>query len=142
MKFHGGDIQVEPETYGNESRVLQIFENILSNALKYVHNERGGKLVIYARDDEEWSYIFCQDNGPGIPPEYHEKIFGLFYRLDVNEEGTGVGLAVVKKIMKFHGGDIQVEPETGRAGEGAVFRLSFPKHQSDNNIVKGAERSE
>ncbi|MCI5158662.1 MAG: sensor histidine kinase, partial [Candidatus Electrothrix sp. AUS1_2] len=120
-----------PEIYGNESRVLQVFENILSNALKYVHNEEGGKLEIYARDEEEWRYIFCQDNGPGIPPEYHEKIFGLFYRLDANEEGTGVGLAVVKKIMKFHGGDIQVEPETGRAGEGAVFRLSFPGQQPD-----------
>lgn len=120
-----------PKIYGNESRILQVFENILSNALKYVHNKEGAKLEIYAQDDEEWWHIFCKDNGPGIPPEYHEKVFGLFYRLDANEEGTGVGLAIVKKIMKYHRGDIQVDPRTGRAGEGAVFCLSFPRYQPE-----------
>jgi signal transduction histidine kinase len=119
-----------PVIYANESRTLQVFENILSNTLKYAHNEEGGMLEIHAAGDEDWWYIFCKDNGPGIPLEYHEKIFGLFYRLDANAEGTGVGLAVVKKIMKFHGGDIQVEPQT--EGAGTVFRLTFPKHQPDN----------
>ena len=59
-----------------------------------------------------------------IPEEYREKIFGLFYRLDVNIEGTGIGLAVAKKIMKFHSGDIWAEnsPEGG-----AVFHIIFPK---------------
>ncbi len=122
-----------PVIYANESRVLQVFENILSNALKYACNEAGGRLEIHATEDEDWWYIFCQDNGPGIPSEYHQKVFGLFYRLDANTEGTGVGLAVVKKIMKFHGGDIQVEPQI--EGEGAVFRLTFPKHQPKNNVV-------
>ncbi|WPD22263.1 MAG: HAMP domain-containing sensor histidine kinase [Candidatus Electrothrix scaldis] len=136
IRLRGSDFSVEiasglPEIYGNESRVLQVFENILSNALKYVHNKEGGKLEIYAREGDEWWYIFCKDNGPGILPEYHQKVFGLFYRLDANEEGTGVGLAVVKKIMKFHRGDVEVDPRTGRTGEGAVFRLSFPKYQSD-----------
>ena len=83
-------------------------------------------MEIYAREDDEWWHIFCKDNGPGIPPECHQKAFGLFYRLDANEEGTGVGMAVVRNIMKFHSGDVQVDPRTGRAGEGAVFRLSFP----------------
>ncbi|MCI5148361.1 MAG: sensor histidine kinase [Candidatus Electrothrix sp. MAN1_4] len=114
-----------PVLYANESRILQVFENILSNSLKYVLNDKGGRLDIHATEDKKWWYIFCQDNGPGIPAEYHEKIFGLFYRLDSHTEGTGVGLAVVKKIMKFHGGDIQVEPQL--QGEGAVFRLAFPK---------------
>ncbi|WP_339136830.1 MAG: HAMP domain-containing sensor histidine kinase [Candidatus Electrothrix sp. GW3-4] len=133
-----------PVLYGNESRILQVFENILSNALKYTRNETGGRLEITATDDEEWWSIFCKDNGPGIPPEYHKKIFGLFYRLDVTAEGTGVGLAVVKKIMKFHGGDIQVEPQSGKEGEGAVFRLTFPKHLPEhmNNVVNGSGRSE
>ena len=114
-----------PVIYANESRILQIFENILSNSMKYVLNDKGGRLEIYATEDEKWWYIFCKDNGPGIPTEYHEKIFGLFYRLDSQAEGTGVGLAVVKKIMKFHGGDVQVKPQA--QGEGAVFRLTFPK---------------
>lgn len=101
--------------------------------MKYAHNEAGGRIEINATGDKDWWYIFCKDNGPGIPTEYHEKIFGLFYRLDANAEGTGVGLAVVKKIMKFHGGDIQVESQT--EGIGAVFCLTFPKYQPDMNSV-------
>lgn len=133
-----------PVIYANESRVLQVFENILSNALKYAHNDEGGRMEIYAAEDEDWWYIFCKDNGPGIPLEYHEKIFGLFYRLETNTEGTGVGLAVVKKIMKFHGGDIRVEPQTGIEGEGTIFRLTFPKYLPDkmNNVANESGRSE
>jgi len=114
-----------PTVLANESRVLQVFENILSNALKYVHNENEGcRLEISAFDDPQWHHICCADNGPGIPAEYCEKIFGLFYRLDVNIDGTGIGLAVAKKIMKFHGGDIRAEE---RPGGGAVFHLTFPR---------------
>lgn len=117
-----------PEIYANESRILQVFENMLSNAIKYAHNQIGGRLKISASEDEGWFHIYCQDNGTGIPPEYHEKIFGLFYRLDLNAEGTGIGLAVARKIMKFHGGEIRVEPESGQAGAGAIFRMTFPKN--------------
>ncbi|MGX9726711.1 MAG: sensor histidine kinase [Candidatus Electronema sp. VV] len=114
-----------PSVQANESRTLQVFENILSNALKYVRNENEGcRLEISAAEDGQWHHIYCADNGPGIPAEYREKIFGLFYRLDVNIEGTGIGLAVAKKIMKFHGGDILAEE---RPDGGAVFHLTFPK---------------
>ncbi len=113
-----------PTIYANESRTLQIFENILSNALKYANKERQGCLRISSFSDAEWCHILCADNGPGIPEEYREKIFGLFYRLDVNIEGTGIGLAVAKKIMKFHGGEIQAQ--AGAEG-GAVFHITFPK---------------
>jgi signal transduction histidine kinase len=113
-----------PVIYANESRVLQIFENILSNALKYANKERKGCLHVSSFRDAEWHHVLCADNGPGIPEEYREKIFGLFYRLDVNIEGTGIGLAVAKKIMKFHGGEIWVE--NGPEG-GAVFHITFPK---------------
>ena len=114
-----------PTVFVNESRTLQVFENILSNALKYAHNDtEGSRLRISSFEDGQWQHIRCADNGPGIPEEYREKIFGLFYRLDVNIEGTGIGLAVAKKIMKFHGGDIRAE--AGEGG-GAVFHLTFPK---------------
>ncbi|CAK8716913.1 MAG: Signal transduction histidine kinase [Candidatus Electronema aureum] len=114
-----------PVIYANESRTLQVFENILSNGLKYVRNEKeGGRLRISSFEDKQWHHIRCTDNGLGIPEEYREKIFGLFYRLDVNIEGTGIGLAVAKKIMKFHNGDIRAE--AGPNG-GAVFHLTFPK---------------
>jgi signal transduction histidine kinase len=113
-----------PVIFANESRTLQVFENVLSNALKYVRNEKEGRrLEISSFEEEQWHHICCTDNGPGIPAEYREKIFGLFYRLDVNIEGTGIGLAVAKKIMKFHGGDIRAE---AASGGGAVFHLTFP----------------
>ena len=113
-----------PTILANESRALQIFENILSNALKYANKERNGCLRISSASDAAWHHVLCADNGPGIPEEYREKIFGLFYRLDVNMEGTGIGLAVARKIMKLHGGEIWVE--AGPEG-GAVFHLTFPK---------------
>jgi signal transduction histidine kinase len=113
-----------PVIFANESRTLQVFENVLSNALKYVRNENEARrLEISSFEDTQWHHIYCTDNGPGIPAEYREKIFGLFYRLDVNIEGTGIGLAVAKKIMKFHGGDIRAE---AASGGGAVFHLTFP----------------
>ncbi len=120
-----------PVIHANESRTLQLFENILSNALKYAKNpEEGSRLVIRSDHDTRWNHIYCFDNGPGIPKEYREKIFALFYRLDLNTEGTGIGLAVAKKIMKFHGGDIWAEswPDTG-----AVFHITFPRYQGDTN---------
>jgi signal transduction histidine kinase len=120
-----------PVIHANESRTLQLFENILSNALKYAKNpEEGSRLVIRSAHDAQWNHIYCFDNGPGIPKEYREKIFALFYRLDLNTEGTGIGLAVAKKIMKFHGGDIWAEswPDTG-----AVFHITFPRYQGDTN---------
>jgi signal transduction histidine kinase len=120
-----------PVIHANESRTLQLFENILSNALKYAHTpEREGRLIIRASSDGQWHHIYCIDNGPGIPKEYREKIFALFYRLDVHTEGTGIGLAVAKKIMKFHGGDIWAEswPDTG-----AVFHITFPKYRGEDN---------
>jgi len=62
--------------------------------------------------------LFVKDNGMGIEPEHHERIFGLFNKLDAKSEGTGVGLALVKRIIEFHGGRIWVE---SKAGEGATF---------------------
>ncbi|MCI5131536.1 MAG: hypothetical protein D3904_08420, partial [Candidatus Electrothrix sp. EH2] len=140
IRLRNSDFSIEitselPVLYVNESRILQVFENLLSNALKYAHNKEGGKLTIYAVAEHEQWHIFCQDNGSGIPEEYHRKIFGLFYRLDADSEGTGIGLAVAKKIMKFHGGDIRVEPR--KKGEGAVFRLTFPQQTSDKRQEKG-----
>jgi signal transduction histidine kinase len=113
-----------PTIYANESRTLQIFENILSNALKYASGNENPELVIGVVEKDNFWQIYCRDNGEGIEKEYHEKIFGLFYRLDANVEGTGIGLAVAKKIMKFHGGRIWVESEPPN---GATFLVEFPK---------------
>ncbi len=68
--------------------------------------------------------FFIRDNGMGIAPEFHERIFGLFNRLDPKIEGTGIGLTLVKRIVEFHGGRIWVESE---AGNGATFYFTLPQ---------------
>ncbi len=114
-----------PVIQGNESRILQLFENILTNAIKYATNEvQGSRLEIGAIAHFDHFLIFCRDNGPGIEPAFQQKIFGLFYRLSNHTEGSGIGLAIVKKVMKIHGGDIWVESELGK---GACFWLRFPR---------------
>jgi len=113
-----------PTLYVNESRILQIFENLLVNALKYAINPNGSVINIGASETEEHQLIYFKDNGPGIAKEYHKKIFGLFYRLNNDKEGTGIGLAVAAKVMKFHNGSIWVESEPNN---GATFWLKFPK---------------
>jgi two-component system, LuxR family, sensor kinase FixL len=67
--------------------------------------------------------VYVSDNGIGIAPEHHERVFGLFNQLNPNMEGTGVGLALVKRIIEFHGGRIWVESELGR---GATFLFTLP----------------
>lgn len=121
-----------PTINANESRVLQVFENLLSNALKYGRNEQGSCIKIGAKDSKNNTLIYFSDNGKGIATEFQEKIFGLFYRLDTEPDGTGIGLAVAKKVMKHHGGDIWVE---STPTQGATFWLTFPKQpaQGQNN---------
>ena len=114
-----------PTIYANESRVLQAFENLMSNAFKYGRSTSGENVVkMGSREDKDEFLFYVTDNGRGIPKEYHEKIFGLFYRLDNDMNGTGVGLSVVRKVMQFHGGRVWVESEPGK---GATFWLAFPK---------------
>ncbi|WPD24224.1 MAG: HAMP domain-containing sensor histidine kinase [Candidatus Electrothrix scaldis] len=112
-----------PPIHGNESRVLQVFENLLSNALKYAVKPEGTEVTIGGTSKNKEVIFYVKDDGPGIESNFHEKIFGLFQRLDNEAEGTGIGLAVVKKVMQFHEGKIWVESSPGK---GATFWLSFP----------------
>ncbi len=113
-----------PTIYGNESRILQLFENILSNALKYAHNSHQPPILeIGSISHEDHSLVYCKDNGPGIESAFHQKIFGLFYRLDTQQEGSGIGLTIAQKVMKLHGGNIWIESSPS---EGTTFWLKFP----------------
>lgn len=118
-----------PQLYANESRILQVFENLLSNALKYASNPEGSIISIGSKEQEDAHLIWFRDNGRGIPEEFQKKVFGLFYRLSADTEGTGIGLAVAAKVMKFHHGEIWVEstPE-----KGATFWLRFNKHDKED----------
>lgn len=122
------DVQVQPDlpqcvTY----RVLadQVFANLINNAVKYNDKEQG--VVKISFEDGELDYTFMvTDNGPGIDPKYHEKVFGLFQTLQRRDsiESSGVGLSVVRKIINRLGGLIQIQ---STVGEGATFSFTWPK---------------
>lgn len=118
-----------PVIFGNESRILQVFENLTSNALKYAANSPvGARVSIGSKvSDKAEHLLFVKDNGPGINKEYHKKVFALFQRLESSKEGTGVGLAIVQKIVKLHGGRIWIESKG--CGNGCTFWMAFPKEE-------------
>jgi PAS domain S-box-containing protein len=113
-----------PNVYGDAKRFLELVQNLLDNAAKYM-GEQPEPLIEIGHDGFENGnpVFFVRDNGIGIAREHHEQIFGLFNKLDPNVEGTGVGLALVKRIVEFHGGRIWVESE---AGKGATFWFTLP----------------
>ena len=84
----------------------------------------GSRVEIGAREDAAEMVFYVRDNGIGIAPRYHEKIFGLFDKLDPNSEGTGIGLALVKRIVEVHGGHVWVESEGEGKGSTVCFTLS------------------
>ena len=111
-----------PPVLADEMQLIQLFQNLVGNAIKYQNSEVPRVHVsAHADGGKKWTFS-VQDNGLGIDPQYFEKIFGMFQRLHKREEfaGTGIGLAICKKIVERHGGNISVE---SRLGEGSTFRF-------------------
>ena len=106
-------------------RVAEVMQNLVSNAIKFMGDQPKPTVEIGTRgiDTDGMPIIFVRDNGIGIDPQYHERIFGLFNRLDPGIEGTGVGLTLVKRIVEIHGGKIWIESEPGK---GATFLFTLP----------------
>jgi PAS domain S-box-containing protein len=120
-------------------RMQQVFMNLIGNAIK--HNPRPDALVeINCREAGAFYLFEVKDNGPGIASEYHEKIFVMFQTLQARDkvEGTGVGLALVRKIVEHHGGQISID---SRAGEGAIFRFTWPKEPRSYEARATAEHT-
>jgi PAS domain S-box-containing protein len=111
----------------------QVFMNLISNAIKY-NRRPGARITISSRDAGNMYAFSVTDNGPGIEPEYHDRIFGIFQTLESRDrvEGTGIGLSVVKKIVELNGGSIIVR---SALGEGATFMFEWPKTAEEANAA-------
>ncbi|HLO49175.1 MAG TPA: ATP-binding protein [Kamptonema sp.] len=127
-------VKVEPEmpTLVTERVLLQqVFSNLISNAVKH-HNSKSGTVNISVNDKHEFYEFVVADDGPGIAPQYHDKVFVIFQTLEARDkvENTGIGLSLVKKIVENQGGTIQVESSEG---EGATFRFTWSKQPIQQN---------
>ncbi len=113
-----------PIVHGDRQRLIEVLQNLIDNAAKYMGDQPEPHIEIGQKGEENGKPIFfVRDNGMGIAPQYHERIFGLFNKLDPRIEGTGIGLTLVKRIIEFHGGRIWVESE---AGKGSAFYFTLP----------------
>lgn len=113
-----------PAVMADEMQLVQLFQNLVGNAIKY-QSAGVPRVHVAARNADGNRWIFSvKDNGLGIDPQYFDRIFGMFQRLHKREEfaGTGIGLAICKKIVERHGGQISVESEPGL---GATFTFAL-----------------
>jgi signal transduction histidine kinase len=112
------------ELWGDPVRMKQVLLNLMTNAVKFMGDQPDPEIEIGVRRGTNGPVFFVKDNGIGVEPKYYDNIFGLFNKLDLKTEGTGVGLAIVKRIIQLHNGRIWVESE-GK-GKGATFCFTLP----------------
>jgi signal transduction histidine kinase len=113
-----------PIVHGDRIRLREIYENLIINATKYMGNQTEPIIEIGKRVTDNETTLFVKDNGMGIDPRYSSRIFNLFEKLDPNSDGTGIGLAIVKRIVENHGGKIWVESDG--SGKGSTFCFTIP----------------
>jgi PAS domain S-box-containing protein len=115
-----------PTVEGDRSRLVELFQNLVSNAIKYTPDgERPHVTVTATPEDDRWVFEVT-DEGQGIPEDRIDRVFDLFYRSAV-QDSTGIGLALVKKIVESHGGEVWVE---STPGEGSTFSVALPRHDT------------
>src|ERR1700757_569026 len=119
------DLSALPDAYAEKATIQQVWVNLISNALKYTRNKNQTVIKIYAKQKNGETIYCIKDNGSGFDMKYYNKLFGVFQRLHSQEEfeGTGVGLAIVERILNKHGGKIWAE---GEVDKGATFYFSLP----------------
>jgi len=130
-----GVVSVGPELPAvlcDRQRVAEVLQSLLGNALRYRGDQLSQRINVGVRIEQDTSVFYVQDNGMGIEKKYHELIFGLFNKLNSKSEGTGVGLALAKRIVEEHGGRIWVESEG--IGRGSTFCFTLPT--SSENVPK------
>lgn len=112
-----------PDVYVDRMRMVEVMVNLIENSIKYMGDQVRPEIEIGHRLNEgRWTF-FVKDNGIGIAPSQHDKIFELFYKVNNMSDGTGAGLAIVKRIIEVQGGRIWVKSETGK---GSTFCFTLP----------------
>ncbi|MEM0498908.1 MAG: ATP-binding protein [Methanothrix sp.] len=125
-KLNGVEVVVAddmPVVHVDRMRIGEMLANLIDNSIKYTKDVDHPRIEIGWRDDPEGAVFFVKDNGAGIDPMYHDKVFELFYKIDRSTPGTGAGLAIAKKIVEVHGGRIWIESE---AGMGCTVCFTLP----------------
>ena len=113
-----------PAVCGNRRRLSQVLENLLDNAIKFMGDQLHPRIEIGFDKQRDENVFYVRDNGMGIDPPYHDTIFDLFSKLDSGSEGTGIGLALVRRILEVHGGRVWLE-SAGR-GHGSTVYFTLP----------------
>ncbi len=110
-----------PIVYANYKRLREVFQNLIDNGIKFRKKDTNPLIEIGTINTNSKPIFYVKDNGIGVSKQYHKKIFDLFERLSHDEDGTGVGLALVRRIIELHQGKIWLESE---AGNGFVFKFT------------------
>lgn len=108
---------------GDRSRLVEIWQNLVENACKFMGGQEHPRIEIGVEDNGLEPQFFVRDNGIGIDPRFHAKVFGLFEKLEANAEGTGLGLALVKRIVELYDGSIRIESAGEGQGTAVIFTL-------------------
>jgi|GEM_PF-797895 len=124
-----------PDVFVDHTRIREAMINLIENSVKFFGNQPDPVIRVGMDKDGETPVFFVEDNGIGIDPRYLERIFNLFEKLDPHQQGTGIGLTIVRRIVEVHGGKIWAESEG--PGKGTTFRFTLPlpdtNTDKDNN---------
>lgn len=132
----GVDAAIEsglPVVCGERDSLLQVFQNLIENAAKFTGRQASPVIRIGARQDGDQAVSYVRDNGLGIDPSHHDRIFGVFTQLDPDGSGSGVGLALVRRIIESHGGRVWVESEG--TGTGSTFCFTIAGETTPDTAV-------
>ena len=122
----GAEVEIAddlPQVRADRLRLVELVQNLIDNAVRFMGDQPRGRIRIGWRPGPDGPEIFVEDNGIGIDPAFHERVFGLFDQLDPRSEGSGVGLALVRRIVEVHGGRAWVESEGRGRGTRVLFTL-------------------
>ena len=124
-----------PQVYGDRLRLVEVLQNLLDNASKFMGDQPQPRIAIGVCQQGLEQAFYVQDNGIGIDPRYHQQVFGLFEKLEAVGDGTGIGLALVKRIVEVHGGRVWIESQG--AGQGATFYFTLPHTDTTSSSFPG-----